>query len=42
MRNKKLLITLGIVAFLGLCVAAGDKARMVYLLERAVRAVFGA
>lgn len=41
MRNKKLLIALGIVAFLALCVASGDKTRMAYLLESAVRAVEG-
>lgn len=44
-RNKKLIITLGVIAFLALCVASGDKARMAYLLENAVRTVkdlFGA
>jgi len=41
MRNKKILIALGVVAFLVLCIASGDKTRMAYLLESAVRTVEG-
>ncbi len=40
MRNKKL-IALGIIAFLTLCVAYGDKARMMCLLESAIHMVKG-
>ncbi len=41
MRNKNLLIAFGVIALLAVCVAFGDKTRMMYLFESAVHTVRG-